>query len=57
MHFVLVKQDVKVMDSEKKSQNYDRKEETDKYHRLERLKRLDIQIQCWILGSGAEKGQ
>lgn len=57
MRFVLVKQDVKVMDSEKKSQNYDRKEETDKYHRLERLKRLDIQIQCWILGSGAEKGQ
>lgn len=43
MNFVLVNQDVKVMDSEKKSQNYDRKEEIiDKYHRLERLKRLDI---------------
>lgn len=38
MNFVLVNQDVKVMDSEKKSQNYDRKEETDKYHRLERLR-------------------
>ena len=29
MHFILVNQDVKVMDSSK-SQNYDRQEETDK---------------------------
>ena len=41
MHFILFSQDVKVMDSSK-SQNYDRQEETDKYHRLERLKRLEV---------------
>ena len=40
MHFILVNQDVKIMDSSK-SQNYDRQDET-KYHRLERLKKLDI---------------